>query len=421
MGAAKKQSAKPNNEISEDVQILQRRWRAAVRTGANLPSYEDVLLGSLGRLADHIVLLKCEIGAFAVSRAGRYAREWLGNEGWGVPMPDCATVLNEAASNAIASNRPYLTTAHCVRDGIVRAYDVLALPTLSRWGGMLVGVYVNERGTQYNLLDAMFSTTGDGVIVLSPIRDATGRPSDFQIVHHNPAAARLLNVAEGILQWQRLSNGRHLLCLEAVVARLHAALANSKPDQFEIDSDGSSLRLRITPFGNILSLAISDITTLKRREASFRLLFDSNPMPMCVVDRATMAVLTVNDAALGPVIADMEKLTGVEARRIHVDKGYRGHNHPHRFRFWISGQVRRVTAPIRREMRRRAAVEPVIGHIKAEHRMDRNYLKGRPGDCIDAVLAAAGYNFGLLLRWLSELLRAIIRAFLQTIPAPNIA
>ncbi|MCA1379125.1 MULTISPECIES: IS5 family transposase [unclassified Bradyrhizobium] len=124
---------------------------------------------------------------------------------------------------------------------------------------------------------------------------------------------------------------------------------------------------------------------------------------------------------LGPVIADMEKLTGVEARRIHVDKGYRGHNHPHRFRVWISGQVRRVTAPIRREMKRRAAVEPVIGHVKAEHRMDRNYLKGRVGDRINAVLAAAGYNFGLLLRWLAELLRAIIRAFTETVPAQKIA
>lgn len=83
---------------------------------------------------------------------------------------------------------------------------------------------------------------------------------------------------------------------------------------------------------------------------------------------------------LGPVIADLERLTGVETRRIHVDKGYRGHNHPYKFRVWISGQVRRVTAPIRREMKRRAAVEPVIGHLKAGHRMDRNYLKGRPFD-----------------------------------------
>lgn len=125
----------------------------------------------------------------------------------------------------------------------------------------------------------------------------------------------------------------------------------------------------------------------------------------------------IDGHTLGPVIADIEKLIVVEARRIHVDKGYRGHNHPHRFR----GQVRRVTASIRREMKRRAAVEPVIGHVKAEHRMDRNDLKGRLGDRINAVLAAAGYNFGLLLRWLAELLRVIIRAFFETVPARYIA
>jgi len=120
---------------------------------------------------------------------------------------------------------------------------------------------------------------------------------------------------------------------------------------------------------------------------------------------------------LGPVVAELETLTGVETRRIHVDKGYRGHNHQEKFRVWISGQVRRVSASIRREMRRRAAVEPVIGHIKAEHRMGRNYLKGRNGDRANAVLAAAGYNFSLLLRWLAQLLRALIRILLAT-PAP---
>ena len=124
---------------------------------------------------------------------------------------------------------------------------------------------------------------------------------------------------------------------------------------------------------------------------------------------------------LGPLITEMETLTGIETRRIHVDKGYRGHNHAHKFRVWISGQVRRVTATIRREMKRRAAVEPVIGHMKAEHRMDRNYLKGRDGDRINAVLAAAGYNFGLLLRWLAELLRALILALAQTVRPPQIA
>ena len=113
---------------------------------------------------------------------------------------------------------------------------------------------------------------------------------------------------------------------------------------------------------------------------------------------------------LGPVVADLEKLTGIETRRIHVDKGYRGHTHPHKFRVWITGQVRRVTSAIRREMKRRAAVEPVIGHLKAEHRMGRNYLKGHDVDRTNAVLAAAGYNFSLLLRWLAEILRALILA-----------
>jgi transposase, IS5 family len=112
---------------------------------------------------------------------------------------------------------------------------------------------------------------------------------------------------------------------------------------------------------------------------------------------------------LGPVVAETEKLTGVEVARVHVDKGYRGHNHPNKFKVWISGQVRRVTAAIRREMKRRAAIEPVIGHVKSDHRMDRNYLKGREGDRANAVLAAAGYNFSLLLRWLRLLLRQLLR------------
>ena len=124
---------------------------------------------------------------------------------------------------------------------------------------------------------------------------------------------------------------------------------------------------------------------------------------------------------LGPVIADLEKLTGVETRRIHVDKGYRGHNHKEKFRVWITGQVRRVTRPIRREMKRRAAVEPVIGHTKAEHRMGRNYLKGRDGDRSNAVLAAAGYNFSLLLRWLARLLCALVRVLFPEPPSLQIA
>ena len=101
---------------------------------------------------------------------------------------------------------------------------------------------------------------------------------------------------------------------------------------------------------------------------------------------------------IGLVIANLEKLARVTVRGIHSDKGYRGHNCPDRFKVFISGQVRHTTKAVRREMRRRAAVEPMIGHLKEDHRMGRNYRKGRDGDSIDAVLTAAGYNFSALLR-----------------------
>ncbi len=115
---------------------------------------------------------------------------------------------------------------------------------------------------------------------------------------------------------------------------------------------------------------------------------------------------------LATVIPDMEALVGNTLQRVFVDKGYRGHNAPpdYKFRVFIAGQRRRVTPKIKREMRRRSAVEPVIGHLKAEHRMGRNYLWHRQGDAINAVLAAAGYNFSLLLRWLRLLLSKILAA-----------
>ena len=81
---------------------------------------------------------------------------------------------------------------------------------------------------------------------------------------------------------------------------------------------------------------------------------------------------------LAAVIPEIETQIGANLTRIVADRGYRGHNAPpeHKFKVYISGQRRRVTETIKRELRRRPAVEPVIGHAKAEHRMGRNYLAG---------------------------------------------
>jgi hypothetical protein len=81
---------------------------------------------------------------------------------------------------------------------------------------------------------------------------------------------------------------------------------------------------------------------------------------------------------LATVSPEIETQIGASLARIAADRGYRGHNAPpdHKFKVYISGQRRRVTETIKRELRRRSAVEPVIGHSKAEHHMGRNYLAG---------------------------------------------
>lgn len=109
---------------------------------------------------------------------------------------------------------------------------------------------------------------------------------------------------------------------------------------------------------------------------------------------------------LKDVIPGMEELIGNEVKKILADAGYKGHNAPdtHKFRVYTQGQKRGVSPAIKKQMKRRAAIEPVIGHVKNEHRMGRNYLAHSQGDRINAILATAGYNFRLLLNWLRHLL-----------------
>ncbi len=67
---------------------------------------------------------------------------------------------------------------------------------------------------------------------------------------------------------------------------------------------------------------------------------------------------------LAAQIAQAERITGVPIKRAYVDRGYRGHD-ADKARVFFSKQKRGVTPTIRREIRRRAAIEPVIGHMKA--------------------------------------------------------
>ena len=125
---------------------------------------------------------------------------------------------------------------------------------------------------------------------------------------------------------------------------------------------------------------------------------------------------------LATVLEATRQLTGREIERAYVDKGYRGHSAKNPHRVFISGQKRGVFGKIKRELKRRSAIEPVIGHMKSEGHLGRCYLKGRVGDAANAILSAVGYNLRRVLAWLRNFLRLILAALFATFAiqsAPN--
>ncbi len=121
---------------------------------------------------------------------------------------------------------------------------------------------------------------------------------------------------------------------------------------------------------------------------------------------------------LDAVIESTQKLTGCQIERIYVDKGYRGHKAPNPRRVFISGQKRGVVGTVKRELRRRSAIEAVIGHMKAEGHLGRCYLKGREGDAANVVLTAVGYNLRLVLAWLRIFPRLFLLALWRALATP---
>jgi IS5 family transposase len=125
---------------------------------------------------------------------------------------------------------------------------------------------------------------------------------------------------------------------------------------------------------------------------------------------------------LAAQMKQVERMIGDSVGEVHVDMGYRGHDYEGAAKVHIDKRQRgRTPRALWRWMKRRAAVEPSIGHLKNEHRLERNRLKGVAGDAINAVLAAAAMNFQKLLGafwrvFLSRLLRLCSCIFSQQGP-----
>ena len=96
----------------------------------------------------------------------------------------------------------------------------------------------------------------------------------------------------------------------------------------------------------------------------------------------------------------MTKVTVTEA---NVDKGYRGHDYKGSAVVRLAGSSNAgLSASELKRKRRRSAVEPVIGHLKSDHRLDRCFLKGREGDRLNLIGSAAGFNVRKLLSLLGK-------------------
>jgi IS5 family transposase len=116
---------------------------------------------------------------------------------------------------------------------------------------------------------------------------------------------------------------------------------------------------------------------------------------------------------LSAQLDQVARVTGRKPARAYVDRGYRGHGVDREgLEVHVSHTRGIASATIRRELRRRNAIEPVIGHMKQDGHLERNALKGAKGDVINVLLCAIGHNLRLLLAWLRKLLLLFLAAIL---------
>ncbi len=125
----------------------------------------------------------------------------------------------------------------------------------------------------------------------------------------------------------------------------------------------------------------------------------------------------------GDTLADQIEQAGIlldtQVKTALVDLGYRGRD-VEGVTILHRGKSRSLTRVQKRLLKRRQAVEPTIGHLKDEHRMRRNFLKGAFGDALNPVLAAAGFNIRWLMRWIATFWAQVFAA-IQAVLLPSVA
>ena len=111
-------------------------------------------------------------------------------------------------------------------------------------------------------------------------------------------------------------------------------------------------------------------------------------------------------------IEKAEEITNWKAKNVNVDLGYRGHDYDGQAQVNIVNRLtmKNKAKSLIKWLKRRSAIEPIFGHLKSDNRLERNLLKGKDGDHINAVLSACGFNlrklyavfFLPILKWLEN-------------------
>lgn len=129
--------------------------------------------------------------------------------------------------------------------------------------------------------------------------------------------------------------------------------------------------------------------------------FEFGSKASVLVDQSTGIIVgaynftqTLHDSKTVPdALEQYERLTGKEASEVFVDRGYRGITNYKQTKIHVPKPQKNITKSKRKKHSIRAAIEPIIGHLKTDYRLGRNFLKGITGDNINIILAAAAMNF----------------------------
>ncbi|OAS20199.1 diguanylate cyclase [Methylobacterium platani] len=326
-----------------------------------MPPYEDVVLGNLGRMAGHAALVGGLPGSPRLLWTGEAFEAWLGRSGPALADPahetpahetpareapaldtlvlddlpgGLAQALREIVGDAVAGGVPVRAPCTRVAGGVAYTTGLVGLPLAAPGGGRLVLLALSTETTRTNLLKTLFRSTRQGMAALAAVRDEAGMVQDFRILALNEAAAAMLRTGVEQAQWRRLTA---LLAPEKVapmLARLTGALDGGRRsyETAYARADGSPLHVRVevAAMGDLIGVTLTDIGDLMAREASARLLFEHNPVPMWLSGEDG-AVLAVNDAAAGHYGFSRDDFLGLSAGDL-VAPGEPGPSQRHRRR-----------------------------------------------------------------------------------------